>query len=257
MINELKDSLRWMHGTGNRFAIIDRSSLAGFDEVALARSVGEWVDGLLVVHPGDESSDLVMRVINADGSRADMCGNGLRCIAFDACRRDAMRGSTMRIRVGAHVARARVRELPSGDPMVHVWMPSPQVTSKSGYLHVSLGNEHGVFIHEVMPSKDEWASRVHELHQHGLGELNLHAVRILDSSHVEMRSWERGVGPTSACASGATAVVSALASRQQVSSMVSVSQPGGELLVRWRGSRRHPVNMGPVGLIPSPVEKDI
>lgn len=255
MINQLKGSLRWMHGTGNRFAIIDHCEMAGCDEIELARTVGEWVDGLLVVHPGDKSSDLVMQVINADGSRADMCGNGLRCVAYDAHRRGLMRGQTIRIRVGGHVAMARLQDGSSKEPVVHVRMPSPKVVSKSDHLHVDLGNEHGVFIRDRVPDEEEWASEVRGLHQRGLQELNLHAVQILSPEHVEMRSWERGSGPTSACASGATAVVSALASREQVSSIVRVTQPGGELLVKWRGSDCQPVNIGQVGLLPVPVKE--
>ena len=255
MINQLKESLRWMHGTGNRFAIIDRSELTGVDDTELARALGGSVDGLLVLHPGDESSDLVMQVVNADGSRAEMCGNGLRCIAVDAYRRGIVRGRTIRIRVGAHVAMARVRDGSSHEPVVHVRMPSPKIVSKSDHLHVDLGNEHGVFIRESVPNEDEWGGEVQRLHDRGLQELNLHVVHVLDPGHVEMRSWERGSGPTSACASGATAVVSALASCEQVSSIVRVSQPGGELLVKWRGSGRQPVNIGQVGLLPVPLKE--
>ena len=255
MINGLDGQVRWMHGTGNRFAIIDHAQSRDLDEIELAKSVGRWVDGLLVLHPGDDACDLTMKVINSDGSRARMCGNGLRCIAFDAWRHDVVRGRTIRIRVGDHVAKARIQSIGQDDPVVHVRMPSPIIKSESDHVHVRIGNEHAVFIHDSIPDEDLWASEVHRLYRRGLQDLNLHAVHVLSGDHVEMISWERGAGPTLACASGATAVVSALASIQQVSSTVRVTQPGGELLVKWRGSGRQPVNIGHVGMLADPTKE--
>lgn len=255
MIDQIKGPIRWMHATGNRFAIIDHSQLGAVDEIELGRTVGRWVDGLLVLHPGDDSCDVVMKVINSDGSPARMCGNGLRCVAVDASLRGIVRHRTMTIRVGDHDARTRVRDIATDSPIVHVRMPIPRIVSGSDHVRVHLGNDHAVFLRESLPDENRWADEVRALHRSGLREYNLHVVHVVNRDHVQMRSWERGAGPTSACASGATAVVSALANLQSVSSMVTVTQPGGELLVRWRGPRRQPVNMGHVGMLADPTKE--
>lgn len=252
MIEDIGGHIRWMEGTGNRFAIIDEPDLGSFKDSELAQLVGEWVDGLLVLCGGDHRADLVMRVINSDGSSAAMCGNGLRCVAFDLHRRGRMLGRTVRIRVGSHIAAARCRPFSDNEAIVHVRMPLPTVSSNLDHMLVNLGNEHAIFIKDSLPDDIAWAECVKSMHARGLSGLNLHVVHVLNQGHVEMKSWERGAGPTSACASGATAVVSAIASCQTISSIVKVSQPGGALMVKWRGLDSEPVNIGKVGVLRPP-----
>lgn len=247
-------TMSWMQGTGNRFALVDQSELGHWDPAALAihlaSSPGK-IDGLLVLKQIDGGADIEMSIINADGSSAEMCGNGLRCVAYDRARRSHLAGKTIRIRVGSHTLAARVIPTRTGEAMVCTRMPIARVTPGSDFIRVDLGNIHGVLLLDRLPSSSAWAAQVHALHQEGLHDVNLHAVRILDGSTLEMQSWERGVGPTQACASGATAAVAALASRGLIKNVITVRQPGGMLRVHWRGHERQPTNIGAVGDVSS------
>ncbi|MDG2423630.1 MAG: diaminopimelate epimerase [Phycisphaerales bacterium] len=248
--------LTWMQGTGNRFALVDECELLDWDPSELAKCLGtgsDGIDGLLVLMPATERADIRMGIFNADGSSAQMCGNGIRCVALHLIRNGNGSGRTVRIQVGAHVLAARVLSGKHQEPLVCTRMPVPEVQKGSDLLRVQLGNAHGILIEDELPGNDDWARQVGVHHEHGLHELNLHVVRIIDSSTIEMKSWERGVGPTVACASGATAAVAGLISMGLVQNRVLVKQPGGVLRVHWRGGSMQPTNTGAAGDLPGGV----
>ncbi|MEE2906357.1 MAG: diaminopimelate epimerase [Planctomycetota bacterium] len=249
--------MTWMQGTGNRFVLVDQSDLGDWDPAALAiqlaRSSGQS-DGLLLLNQVPGGADVEMAIINADGSSAEMCGNGLRCVAYDMTRRGHFTGKTIRVRIGSHTLAARVIPTKNGEAMVCTRMPIAQVMPGSDLMRVELGNSHGVLLYDSLPTSSAWSEQVHALHQDGLHDLNLHAVHILDNATLEMQSWERGVGPTQACASGATAAVSALASKGLIRNIALVHQPGGVLRVHWRGPEREPTNIGTVGDVSLPTD---
>ena len=242
--------LRWMQGTGNRFALVNQSELQGWKPSMLAQVLGSGdrdLDGLLVLKPAHGMADVQMKIFNADGSEAWMCGNGLRCVIFDRFRQNNMDKETVRIEVGQHVLSGRVLSCSRQEAMVCTRMPVPTVRRVDELVQVDLGNAHVLVMQDQMPSDDVWQSQVRELQSRGLDDVNLHAVQVLSEDVISMRSWERGVGPTLACASGATAAVAGLSSFGRIGNAVLVHQPGGQLGVRWRGPGTQPLNVGKVG----------
>ncbi|MCH2132279.1 MAG: diaminopimelate epimerase [Phycisphaerales bacterium] len=249
-------SLTFMQGTGNRFALVDEAAMAGrcSTEVVQALAAGDpsrQVDGLLILGWDDPGVDVTMTIVNADGSVAGMCGNGLRCVAFEAHRRGRGHGRTLHVRVGDHRLATRVLSVHGEDATVCARLPAAQVEPgcDRALIRVHVGNRHGIVLCSSLPTEAEWSTHVGRLQDVGLGGYNLHAVCIMDRSTISMRSWERGVGPTAACASGATATVAALASRGLVEPVVDVQQVGGVLRVRWRGPQQELMTMGGVGVV--------
>ena len=242
-----------MHGTGNRFAMVDEADLGRFepkDVMADLLGRGMKLDGLLILSMDHAQADIRMGIINADGSSASMCGNGLRCVAFELHRRGLIRGRTMKLAVDQQLLRARVLRSCSDEAMVWVRMPSAGVESRGDHHFVDVGNLHGIIEYAELPGELEWEQEVHRRHEAGGKSMNWHAVQVCNPGLIRMQSWERGVGPTLACASGATASVAALATAGVTSRGVHVCQPGGDIRVMWRGPGRELTNVGSVGLVP-------
>lgn len=221
-----------MHGTFNDFVILDLRSSENVDLPAFARDLcdrrgGVGADGVIVLQPS-EIADVRMRVINADGSEAEMCGNGARCAArfLAACgegthfRFDTLAGIVVAeivppdgVRLNVGVPRFENRELPFENADF-----------------VSLGNPHAVIFVDVLDEADVEA----------LGrrtpEINVHIAQVLDRKHLRVRHHERGAGLTYSCGTGAVACAAAALRRGLVESPVDVNVPGGHLLVEWDGT---------------------
>ncbi|MBG80112.1 MAG: diaminopimelate epimerase [Phycisphaerae bacterium] len=248
----LLPSLTFMQGTGNCFAIVDQVDLVSREPVGLMADLlgqGIPVDGLLVLSAGDSEVDIRMGIINADGSSASMCGNGLRCVAFELHRRGIAAGRTINVAVDQQHLKARVLESSCDKGVVWARMPSARVESRDDHEFVDLGNLHGIIQYEELPGELEWKQEVECRLQNNGDSLNWHAVEVCHPGLIRMKSWERGVGPTLACASGATATVAALATKGISSRCVDVHQPGGQIRVNWRGAGRQLTNVGSVGLV--------
>ena len=252
-----------MHGLGNDFVLLD--CLAGgaartdADWAELARQMcnrhfGVGADGILLALPS-ETADVRMRIFNADGSEAEMCGNGVRCLARYARDRvqiaDRLRvetvagvleltfpGGPSEVRVDMGPPRLAPREIPvhaAGNPVLDLTVPvnghSFQVAA------VSMGNPHAVTfmdadalaalpLHEVGPLVER-----HELFPE---RTNFHAVAVRTRHSATVRVWERGAGPTLACGTGACAVTVAGVLTGRLESPVDVTLPGGTLRIEWQ-----------------------
>ena len=156
----------------------------------------------------------------------------------------------MKVAVDQRLLAARVLRPGSDEAVVWVRMPSARVESRGDHHFVDVGNLHGVIEYAELPGELEWEQEVHRRHEAGGKSMNWHAVEVCNTGMIRMKSWERGVGPTLACASGATASVAALATAGITSRGVDVRQPGGEIRVVWRGPGRELTNVGSVGLVP-------
>ncbi|MEX2228469.1 MAG: diaminopimelate epimerase [Dehalococcoidia bacterium] len=259
-----------MHGTGNDFVLMDSDEPeAGWSELAIAicdRHFGVGADGLILVLPSTRA-DRRMRIFNADGSEPEMCGNGIRCFVkycFDRKLVPSTDGTmTVETIPGVLTARAtfaadgtvdRVRVemgVPDFDPAhvgVRIEQPPP-VTDMPVTVHddrgaetvavalVSMGNPHAVSFIDGAP-RDYPLERVGPLMEHHdafAHRTNFEVVRVRDRAHVDMRVWERGVGETLACGSGACAVVAAARTLDRVDNVVAVALPGGVLEIEWDG----------------------
>jgi diaminopimelate epimerase len=224
-----------MHGTLNDFVLLDERAHPVDDIVAFARRVcdrrsGVGADGLIVISPSGHA-DARMRIINADGSEAEMCGNGMRCAVRYLCEcgegdrfnvetlagivhaQVLQRGETYRVRLNVGVPRFEKMHLPFRDAEF-----------------VSLGNPHVVIF---VPAIDAMDVRVFGAK---MPEVNVHLAAVTDRHRLDVVHHERGVGQTQACGTGAVASAAAAIKRGLCDSPVDVHVPGGLLYVEWDGA---------------------
>ena len=224
-----------MHGTLNDFIVIDiRAQAFHGDRASFARRwcdrrAGMGADGVLFIE-SSRSAVAAMRVVNSDGSEAEMCGNGVRCVARFL--HDRGEGDALRIETAAGIIETAVA---SHDPfLVRVNMGTPQFQDRGEPFpdasYISMGNPHAVLFVESAEDEDLLA----------LGrrapQLNVHAASVLSENLLRVRHHERGAGLTQACGTGAVASAAAAIRAMNVSSPVTVRVPGGELIVEWNGA---------------------
>lgn len=220
-----------MQGLGNDFVVLEGPQQFDRAEVAeiCDRRFGIGADGVLVVTNGDP---IRMDYWNADGSHAEMCGNGLRCVARYAYDRGWAidRNFSIQTRVGIRGVRVfeeRV-EAELGRPMLG------EVLTLDGfdYQVVDMGNPHAVtFVEDPAAAEVESVGR--SVQTEFPDGANVEFASRSDDG-VQMRVWERGVGETPACGTGMAAVAAVAAERYGLSSPIAVSVPGGEASVDIR-----------------------
>lgn len=270
-----------MHGLGNDYVYVSLFDQRIADPAALARVVsdrhrGVGSDGLiLVAPPGDGSADVRMEMYNADGSRAQMCGNGIRCVAKLAYERGWARRNPLRVATDAGVltleltldprecvASVRVdMGAPILDPQrIPVRASGPRVVNEPIELPgsgggaaaalrmtcVSMGNPHCVIFVDALDSVplDQWGPQL-ERHERFPERVNAHFVQVLSPTRVRMATWERGAGPTQACGTGAAAVGVAGVLTGLTARRITATLPGGDLLVEWDEATNHLFKTGP------------
>ena len=256
-----------MHGAGNDFVVL-ASAEADAPWGALAERVcdrhrGVGADGLIVVLPSD-GADRRMRIFNLDGSEAEMSGNGIRCLVkfvldqrMAAASEGSLRvetlagvldtsaafgedGTVERVRVSMGEPRlepAALGALVEQEPPV-LDLPLEAAGATHHATLVSMGNPHAVLFSAdpVEAFALERAGPALEHHPVFTQRTNVEVVRVRDRSALEVRVWERGVGETLACGSGASAAVVAARLHGLVDDRVAVEQPGGTLDLEWGGA---------------------
>jgi len=250
-----------MHGIGNDYVYVntfDQPTPADPAALAVAvsnRHFGIGSDGLILIGPS-ERADARMRMFNADGSEAEMCGNGVRCVAkyiYDhgLARADRVtvetgrgiltldmeieRGKVSRVRVDMGAPILRASEIPTtlpGDPPVDV--PLSVAGHDLRVTAVSIGNPHAVaYVDDVERFPLEIVGPALEHHPAFPRRVNAHFVSVVGPREVSMRTWERGSGITLACGTGACAVcVAGVLTGQTVRRMLA-HLPGGDLELEW------------------------
>ena len=254
---------RKMHGIGNDFVVLDARvrpiALAPADIVAIAnRRTGVGADTIVVIEPAEEEeADVFVRFHNADGSDIGTCGNATRCIAmllFAETGRDRVRIATedglleaWRAVDGIAVDMGRPRlkwsDIPLSEPADTLHLPlSGPLADPVG---VSMGNPHAVFFVE-----DAEAIELTELgpaveHAPLFPErTNVEIATIEAPDRIRLRVWERGVGITLACGSGACATLVAAARRGLAGRKATLVLDGGDLTIEWRADD-HVIMTGP------------
>ncbi len=225
-------------GLGNDFIIVKEplDIPAGRIAELCERKTGIGADGVLEITPIDEST-VGMRYWNADGSAAEMCGNGLRCVALFAVESGMVHGPTLVVRsaVGDHPATV----LPGGIVRAFVGEPHAfrtEVLNVAGYTvrPIGVGNPHAVLFVDDVDAADV----------SGIGSLiendaifpdgaNVEFVEPVEGNRIKVRVWERGVGETLASGTGATAAAFSARETGQLGDGVTVELPGGELLIEF------------------------
>ncbi len=254
-----------LHGTGNDFIAIDGRTMdrdwSALARAACDRHFGIGADGLIVAAPST-SGDVRMRIFNADGSEAEMSGNGMRCLVKFAVdggivspRKDEFDVETgagvLRVRITSERGRVTsVRESmgpPRLDPRdipIAIEAPPPITNfdldvdgATIAITPVSMGNPHAV--HFQQASVESYPLHhigpLVEHHRLFPNRTNFEVVRVLDQGHAEMRVWERGVGETLSCGSGASAVMVASRLLKLAGDALELRVPGGLLQLEWDG----------------------
>lgn len=262
------------HGTGNDFVIIDdlqgRLDLDSDTVRRLCdRHFGVGADGLIRLAPADENSAaFFMDYRNSDGTAAEMCGNGIRCSTKYLVDRGLLTSShDPNLRQVSVQTRSGIRRVtyelgddalvttvevnmgkpnfdPPGVPLApeftEVFQIPIQLNREREAFRVnavSMGNPHAVIFESDLDEIDVAAigSRIETSAMFPEGA-NVEFVDVLDASHMKMRVWERGVGETLACGSGACAAFAVARELCLIGDSATISLPGGELSLRWDGT---------------------
>lgn len=255
-----------LHGTGNDFILVDARE-SEHDWSALARAMcdrhfGVGADGLILA-AASAKAPVRMRIFNADGSEAEMSGNGMRCLVKfavdDAIVRPA--GNAFDVETGAGVLGVTITRNEAGKvTSVREGMGAPRLDPKEipvaidapppiinfdvrvdgqviPITPVSMGNPHAIYFQdqpvEAFPLHD--VGPLIEHHELFPNRTNFEVVRVLDRGKAEMRVWERGVGETLSCGSGASAVMVAARLLDKADGSLDLRVPGGVLNLEWDG----------------------
>jgi len=262
-----------MHGIGNDYICIDCFAQTVVNPADLARRIsdrhfGVGGDGLILILPSD-TADAKMRIFNADGSEAEMCGNGIRCVAKYVHDHGISSNNPLRIETSAGIKtisltlneqnKVILATVDMGEPILE---PSkipvkisqgraidiPIETPKGSFKMtcVSMGNPHAVIfadnvdkipLHEIGP--------MIENHPLFPSRVNVHFVKVLSRREVIMRTWERGSGETLACGTGASAVCVAGILNDLTDRKILAHLPGGDLQLHWSVDDNHVYMTGP------------
>ncbi len=256
-----------MHGLGNDFIIIDDRGkdfeLKKAPDLAkeiCRRNFGVGADGLVFLR-SSQKADFAMRIFNSDGSEAEMCGNAIRCLAkyaFDKSitASDALSIETLNdirfIRLKTEQGKASLIQVDMGEPIldsVHIPMigNSRQVVAEKitaagqGYefTAVSMGNPHCIIFVTKNPEEDlTRVGTLLERHSFFPEKTNVEFVQVVNREEVIVWVFERGVGPTLACGTGACAAVVAAVLNGLTDRQVKVNLPGGSLKIIWSDDGR-------------------
>ncbi len=231
------------NGTGNDFVLVDERAAPLDDRAAFARRIcdratGVGADGVLFVESSGRF-DAKLRIFNADGSEAEMCGNGMRCVARYLDERDGRSAVTVETPAGPIqtriVSRAPYRvAVEMGEPRIG----APHLVEGFRAVPVDLGNPHVVIRVDDVAAIDLPATgaRIERdvRYPHGT---NVHFVSNAGKEW-RVRHWERGAGATQACGTGAVAVAAVLIAAGEAASPVRLQVPGGVLDVGWTAGER-------------------
>lgn len=262
-----------MHGLGNDFMIVDlvtqRTEPARKHIRAWAdRRTGIGFDQFLeVLPPDDPDADFRYRIFNADGSEAEQCGNGARCFARFVV--DA--GLTVKrdLDIQTPTGRIRTRLLDSGDVEVDMGVPStdprdiPFVTESRASSYavavagsnvdltpVSIGNPHAVlFVDDVQAADVDGIGRALQSHDAFPDAVNVGFMEVVGRRLARLRVYERGVGETLACGSGACAAMVAARLQERLDHRAKIVLPGGKLRLTWQGAGANVKLSGPANLV--------
>lgn len=249
-----------MHGIGNDYVYINCLEENVPDPAALSQYVsdrhfGVGSDGLILIKPSDKA-DFKMDMYNADGSQAEMCGNGVRCVGKYVYDHGLTDKTSLSIETLAGIkyldltienGKAVMLKVNMGKPILDAEeipvtakkspvVDEPIVVCEKEYRMtcVSMGNPHAVvFMDDVMHMDIQALGPHFENHKAFPRRVNTEFVEILDRNTINMRVWERGAGETFACGTGACACVVACILNGKTEDEVTVHLLGGDLIIKW------------------------
>ena len=269
-----------MHGLGNDFILIDCLSKSLGDSSFFSylakklcnRNFGIGADGLILILPSSKA-ELKMRIFNSDGTEAQMCGNGIRCFAKYAYENkliskikftvETLAGiktpelifkdkEISGIKVNMGIPKLRRREIPmAGEDTPTVIDETLKIDSKHIFkiTCVSMGNPHCIiFVNDVQSIPvDEIGPKI-ENRPLFPEKTNIEFIQVLNKQEINFRVWERGVGETLACGTGACAALVAAVLNKKTDREATIHLPGGDLDIQWADDG-HVYMTGPAELV--------
>lgn len=265
-----------MQGLGNDYVYVNcfEEKVENPSEVAIRvsdRHFGIGSDGLILIKPSSVA-DFEMEMYNADGSRGEMCGNGIRCVAkfvYDEGLTDQTsisiiscgkikyldmfledgKVSTVRVNMGTPILKAEdIPVIADGDEVIGERIEVEERIYEM--TCVSMGNPHAViFMDDVSALPLDKIGPLFENHVRFPKRINTEFVKVLDDEHVEMRVWERGTGETLACGTGACAVTVACILNGLTKEQVTVKLLGGNLQIQWDRKENVVYMIGPAATV--------
>lgn len=262
-----------MHGLGNDYVYIDCTKNQLDQDVSkLAQNMsdrhfGIGSDGIILIC-NSKIADFRMRMFNYDGTEAEMCGNGIRCVGKFVYDKGLTNKTTVSVETLAgvkvltlNVEKGKVKtvRVDMGEPILEA-EKIPVISEKSPvkdlklkahdrefvFSCVSMGNPHAITIVENTKEFElEKYGKILEVDSHFPNRANIEFVEILDKEHIKMRVWERGAGETLACGTGACAVAVACHLNGYTNEKAQVELLGGTLLIEWNKEDNRVYMTGP------------
>jgi diaminopimelate epimerase len=262
-----------MNGLGNEIVVVDlrgeQGAVGPAEARAAAQPQGAPFDQLMALHaPRTAGTDAYVRIYNSDGSEAQACGNGMRCIADILFKETGKRALTFETKAGllncwksdtplvSTVDMGRPRFAWNEIPLAEKFEDTRTIALQIGpidrpILHspsaVNMGNPHAVFWVDDVEAYD--LTKIGPLLEHHPlfpERANISLAAVKSREHIVLRTWERGAGLTKACGSAACAAAVAAARLRRTGRKVTVTVPGGDLLIEWRERDDHVLMTGPV-----------
>lgn len=265
-----------MHGLGNDYVYVNCFEEKIDNPPAVARFVsdrhfGIGSDGLIMINPS-KTADFEMEMYNADGSRGEMCGNGIRCVAkyvYDYGLTDKTQisvetlGGIKYLDITVEDGKVSLVKVDMGKPELEADLipiisereqviDEPiEVDGKEYHMTgVSMGNPHAViYVDDVKGLDLEKIGPKFENHERFPKRINTEFVHCIDRQTVEMRVWERGSGETLACGTGACAVAVSSILNNLTDTQVTVKLLGGDLQIEWDQKKNHVFMTGPAKVV--------
>lgn len=262
-----------MHGLGNDFVVVDATR----QEIELSREqlrhlanrrFGIGCDQILLVEATQQDGiDFRYRIFNADGGEVEQCGNGARCFARFVLDKGLTNKPEIVVETKGGIIVLKVEK--DGQVTVDMGIPNfepdalPLLADKKRLNYrvsvnnqdielgaVSMGNPHAVIrVEHIGTAPVETLGPALECHLQFPNRVNVGFMEIVAPDHIRLRVYERGAGETLACGTGACAAVAVGRQWGQLSDMVKVSLPGGDLIIHWQGEGEHLFMTGPAATV--------
>ncbi|MBP5625164.1 MAG: diaminopimelate epimerase [Lachnospiraceae bacterium] len=266
-----------MHGCGNDYVYINgfsekinKEDKPEFVKKVSDRHFGIGSDGVIFINPSD-IADFEMEMFNADGTRAEMCGNGIRSVAkyvYDRHLTDKEEmtiesmGKVKYITVFPENGKAKLIKVDMGEPILKA-SDIPVVSNEEKVIDeiifvddkeyrmtcVSMGNPHAVVLLDPDTLKIEEIGPKFENHVRFPERINTEFIKIIDRKNVKMRVWERGTGETLACGTGCCATTVACILNNLTDDEIIVHVRGGDINVKWDKETNHVFMTGPAEFV--------
>ncbi len=270
-----------MQGTGNDFVVISCLSqyfnynLATLSKYLCNRNYGIGADGVIYIFRSN-IADFKMRIFNSDGSEAEMCGNGIRCLGKYLFEKDITTKTEFRIETLAGVKEISLivenkmviavkvnMGIPFFEPQrIPAYLPKEEYVKKYHSVIIdideekyefdliSIGNPHAVcFVEDVSKINVCKIGKIVESYKYFPNKINVEFVQIIDKNNIKIKVWERGVGNTISCGTGACASAICAMKRSFVDANVNVELDGGKLHIQYENNENGILMIGGAELV--------